>query len=167
MTHGLRRTLARTILAFALILTTVGAAEASGGSAGFWSAAFTPLQLAWGPPGLQVFTDSTPVYGLSFSVINGDQDALYGLGLGLFSDAGELGGLQIGMGNKVLHHLYGMQIGVANNAESGSGVQIGLYNRSHSMKGLQLGLINFNDNGLLPILPFFNIGLGGGEDGHH
>jgi len=162
-TAGLRLILVT--LVFAGTLGWVDLVQAAGGGSGYVKAPFTPIQFALGPPGVQIFTDSTPVYGLSLSLLYGEQDRLYGLGFGLFSDAGDLGGIQLGLGNQVFHHLYGMQIGLANSADTGSGVQIGLWNRSHSMKGLQLGLINFNDEGLLPIMPFFNIGLGG-DDAH-
>jgi hypothetical protein len=34
-----------------------------------------------------------------------------------------------------------------------------VYNRAASLKGLQFGVINFNDNGFLPFFPIFNFGF--------
>ena len=48
----------------------------------------------------------------------------------------------------------------ANVMTKGVGVQIGgLFNVAEDMTGLQLGLFNFNKNGLLPFFPFFNVGI--------
>ena len=48
----------------------------------------------------------------------------------------------------------------ANVMTKGVGVQIGgLFNVAEDMTGLQIGLLNFNKNGLLPFFPFFNIGI--------
>ena len=38
----------------------------------------------------------------------------------------------------------------------GTGFQLGIVNFAESMKGLQIGVFNFNNKGLLPFLPFFN-----------
>ena len=47
-----------------------------------------------------------------------------------------------------------------NSTAHGQGVQVaGLLNVADDMKGLQLGLLNFNKNGFLPFFPLFNFGL--------
>ncbi len=43
-------------------------------------------------------------------------------------------------------------------AENGKGLQIGFWNVAKEMTGLQIGLLNFNDKGFLPIFPLFNFG---------
>ena len=39
-----------------------------------------------------------------------------------------------------------------------NGIQIALLNRARELKGLQIGLLNFNERGFLPVFPLFNIG---------
>lgn len=149
--------LLRAVLVASILLTgwtTVG--HAAGGSAGFVSAPYTPFQLAFGPPGLQVFTKPTPVYGLRLALLHGTQKKVIGLDAGLFVDVVDLTGLQTGLGNQVFGKMRGVQIGVANSNDSGAGVQIGIVNRTHKMRGIQIGLINWNDGALVPFLPFFN-----------
>ncbi len=85
-------------------------------------------------------------------------------------------GAQIGaLGNSVEGRLRGVQIaGLVTLAGEGSGVQIapflaqatnlsgfqlGLFTYADEMKGLQLGLLNFNENGFLPVFPGFNFGF--------
>ena len=46
--------------------------------------------------------------------------------------------------------------GIANLADEHSGVQLGLFNRSKKIKGLQIGLINCAENGILPVMPLIN-----------
>jgi hypothetical protein len=43
-----------------------------------------------------------------------------------------------------------------NDSEKVSWVQVALVNRAKSSK-VQVGLLNFNDNGFLPFFPFFNL----------
>lgn len=136
------------------LLASPGLARAE--SEGFLDATFTPFQLAISPPSVQLFTRTTPVYGVRLNLLYGNQSELYGLDLGLFGDAYTLGGIQLGLGNQVFGALHGVQLGLANSSEKGAGLQIGLLNRTHHMRGLQIGLINWNDEGLLPVLPFFN-----------
>jgi hypothetical protein len=38
------------------------------------------------------------------------------------------------------------------------GFQLGIITRAEELVGLQLGLLNFNENGFLPVFPIFNIG---------
>lgn len=137
---------------------------ASGGADGWVHAPATPVQLAFSPPGLQVFDYATPVYGLRLSLLYGSQISITGLDLGLFSDAKKLNGVQLGLGNQVFGAMNGIQVGVANSADDGTGVQLGLWNRSHGLRGLQIGLINWHDEGFLPVFPFFNFAVG--HDAH-
>lgn len=69
-------------------------------------------------------------------------------------------GVQIGGLNFMNEDSQGLQVGVFNSVEfSFSGLQIGLINGASSMTGVQIGLLNINGAGLLPIAPFFNFGV--------
>jgi hypothetical protein len=103
-------------------------------------------------------------------------DFLGGLQISVVNEVmGNCSGLQIGlMGSDVRGRLHGAQIsGLVSHAGDGSGMQMGLFfteakkftgfqlalfNRAEEMKGLQIGLINFNPNGFLPVFPIFNYG---------
>jgi hypothetical protein len=100
-----------------------------------------------------------------------------GVQLGLVNQVlGDCTGAQTAaLGTSVEGRLRGVQIaGLVSLASEGSGVQIapflahatefsgfqlGLFTSAGEMKGLQLGLLNFNENGFLPIFPLFNFGL--------
>ena len=100
-----------------------------------------------------------------------------GVQLGLVNQVGGdcTGAQTAALGNSVEGRLRGVQIaGLVSLASEGSGVQIapflahatkfsgfqlGLFTFADEMKGLQLGLLNFNENGFLPIFPLFNFGL--------
>jgi hypothetical protein len=88
---------------------------------------------------------------------------------------GEGAGVQIGLfANYVENRFGGLQLsGLASRAGRGSGAQISaiisdakvwkgfqiaLVNRAGEMDGLQIGLLNFNGRGFLPVFPLFNFG---------
>lgn len=88
---------------------------------------------------------------------------------------GDCTGMQVGVFvNYVEGRLSGVQLsGLAAYSGQGTGVQIAsvmarakklrgfqfaLVTVAEEMKGLQLGLLNFNDNGFLPVFPIFNLG---------
>jgi hypothetical protein len=88
---------------------------------------------------------------------------------------GEGTGFQIGLfANYVEDRFDGLQLsGLASHAGRGSGaqisallsdakvwkgIQIALVNRAGELDGLQIGLLNFNERGFLPVFPLFNFG---------
>ncbi len=40
-----------------------------------------------------------------------------------------------------------------------------LVNDTESLAGVQIGLLNFNADGFIPVIPFINIGFGGSDVG--
>jgi len=67
-------------------------------------------------------------------------------------------GVQIGVLGNAVQNLKGVQIGCLGNGADGisTGVQIGLFNTAGNIRGVQLGLINYNKYGWLPIFPIIN-----------
>jgi hypothetical protein len=89
--------------------------------------------------------------------------------------AGACSGAQISvMGNDVRGRLRGVQFSVlSSRAGEGSGMQVGLirstsrefkgfqlalFTWAKEMEGLQIGVLNFNEKGILPVFPIFNFG---------
>ncbi len=85
-------------------------------------------------------------------------------------------GCQIGPGNFILEDGRAAQIGILNyQGEDSNGSQLGLVNRADSFGGIQIGILNLNynidslvfqfgllnyaENGFLPIFPFFNFSI--------
>jgi hypothetical protein len=48
---------------------------------------------------------------------------------------------------------------VGNATGGGFGLQVGLLNQASSLKGVQIGLVNLNEGGILPFFPFINVGF--------
>jgi len=69
------------------------------------------------------------------------------------SVSGRFRGVQVAF---AIHNEGDAQLGAGNTTERGKGLRVGLCNRATSMKGLQLGLFNFKENGFLPFFPFPN-----------
>jgi hypothetical protein len=74
---------------------------------------------------------------------------------------GDFSGFQSGFVNATMGDFGGLQLGWFGNESQGHmrGVQVGLCNVADDLKGLQLGLLNFNENGFLPFFPGFNFGF--------
>ena len=121
-------------------------------------------------------------YGASinvFSLLNENN----GLSLGLFN-MGNNNGITLGLCNLVIDN-NGISLGVINLLENNAGISIGVFNRmiagggkssgtsigvanisknnifqfgiyNQSESGLQIGLLNYNPNALIPWLPLFN-----------
>jgi hypothetical protein len=62
-------------------------ATPSSAADGWVTLPFTPFQLAIAPGAAQVFSKSTPVYGLRVSALYGIQSKVVGLDVGLFNGA--------------------------------------------------------------------------------
>lgn len=122
--------------------------------------------------------------GLGIGVVNFAKKSVYGWQIGLFNNSGSgqvlkeydgSGGVQIGWTNLTKSIFSGVQIGIANlSTAKFSGLQLGFVNsdRDHNSfdqiltykdktdhkKDLcvQIGLLNFNEDGFLPIFPIIN-----------
>lgn len=101
-----------------------------------------------------VGNNAANVTGLQLAgVVNVSQGAT-GFQVGLGNGAKRIGGAQVGIYNLVETGI-GLQLGAVNQATGGlGGIQLGLWNQT--AEGLQIGLLNFHENGFLPVFPFFN-----------
>ncbi|MCF6174580.1 MAG: hypothetical protein L3J71_02310 [Victivallaceae bacterium] len=122
--------------------------------------------------------------GLGIGLINFSMKSIYGCQIGAFNKSGtgkildeydNAGGVQIGWVNLSKSIFSGVQIGIANlSTAKFSGLQLGFVNsdRDHNSFDkvldykdkadhtddvcVQIGLLNFNEDGFLPISPFIN-----------
>ena len=100
-----------------------------------------------------------------------------GFQLAVYNEIMDSTGVQLGFTNTAKYNSKAIQIGGINNAaDKTDGVQIGAINTSYAFKGvqigvintsfrkssdsLQFGLINFMEDGFLPVFPFFNFKTG-------
>lgn len=81
-----------------------------------------------------------------------------GVQLALIDGAGSFAGVQVAGVWTFTGDAYGIQLAPVNIAKRTHGLQIGIVNRVVS-GGLQIGLLNWNQHGLLPVMPLFNIGF--------
>jgi len=100
------------------------------------------------------------VKGVRVGGINWADTAAYGLTVGAINADKYNAGLIVGF----LNHTTvgdGVQVGFANSASSLTGLQISFLNvATEDFKGVQIGLLNFNLNSIIPVFPFINIGSG-------
>ena len=99
--------------------------------------------------------------GASLAFCGNNQQKMEGLQFALFgfNYARSLEGVQLGFVNmhRGQHGDFAMQWGFYNQSAE-NGVQIGFCNNASNNATFQLGLININKNGLLPIMIFVNFG---------
>ncbi|MBR2441256.1 MAG: hypothetical protein IKB25_13745 [Lentisphaeria bacterium] len=140
---------------------------------GVFQAEWTPVQLGILPEeNLQLFRENTEVYGfsfgllglnqessiLSFAIINAIKKNYFLQAGGLFSVSGKNYGFSISPTLNFCGRNYGIQFGLFNMEDNfgyrsseekkgAPGLQIGLFNAGG---GVQIGLLNFNEDGLLP-----------------
>ena len=114
---------------------------------------YTPLGLtllAWDVP-----NSMSCVYGLRLNLGCGRFERTYGVDVGAFSKTGAFAGIGANLvGNVCERDADGLQVGVINLVEGEvNGVQIGIVNKAGHLRGLQVGLVNFNPSGIsFPIL---------------
>lgn len=114
---------------------------------------FTPLGLtllAWDIP-----NSMSAVYGLRLNLGCGRFERTYGVDLGLFSKSGAFSGVAANLiGNFCETDAEGLQVGLVNMVEGVvDGLQVGLVNKAGHLRGVQIGLVNFNPSGIsFPIL---------------
>jgi len=149
----------------------------------------TPLQLNLaGKAGLPWCCES--VYGLRLNILHGDCDDVSFLDLGVFNRTRKsASGIRVGGINWADTAAYGLTVGAfnadkynagltvgfLNHDADGAGVQVGFVNSAASytglqvsflnvatddFKGIQVGLLNFNLESVIPVFPFINIGSG-------
>ena len=114
------------------------------------------------PIGLTILPWSIPnelsvVYGLRANFGFGRYERTYGIDAGAWSTSGEFGGVAANLvGNYVERNAAGVQVGVVNLVDGeAAGVQIGIVNSARRLRGLQIGIANFNESGIFfPILNF-------------
>lgn len=88
----------------------------------------------------------------------GDADGFNFAGLVNYTDKNSYGCV-IGMIYSVVRHrITGFQAGLAVKAKQVSGVQLALFNYCEDLDGFQIGLININNNGILPFTILLNYG---------
>lgn len=134
---------------------------------------WTPIQIMIWPTGL--FDMQTEVYGIDLTLL-GYQDKTCGLSCGVVSIHGGHYGIGIALANGVEDNI-GLMCGVINIIQRNRGVAIGVWNRfsnepgediskvenflqiglfNSATSGLQIGLLNYNPNALIPWMVFFN-----------
>ena len=134
---------------------------------------WTPLQVSVFP-NIQLFNSDAVVYGINLSALLTNQHRVSGISASPLcinrSNAGvdakvaglcgENFALSLGCVSVVCAN-NGAMVGIANISglersfdESGFGLQVGLYNQAKT--GVQIGLLNYNKNSAIPVLPFFN-----------
>jgi hypothetical protein len=99
--------------------------------------------------------------GLQIAAANEVDGEGKGVQIGLFANyvEGRFGGLQLSGLASHAGHGSGAQISaLLSDAKVWKGFQIALVNRAGEMDGLQIGLLNFNKRGFLPVFPLFNFG---------
>lgn len=98
---------------------------------------------------------SGDLQGCAFSLVNLHEGRDRGVNAALFNRVHRMeNGLNLGAMNLVDDYSR-VDVGVLNLSER-SGVQVGILNMTTHIEGVQLGFLNFADNGFLPIFPFFN-----------
>lgn len=133
-----------------------------------------PVQLALVAP-VQLFSESTSITGIRFSLIYGKNSGMTGLDIGLanhttssvqkgiqfgivgIADGGFVG-WQDNFVNISKQKFEGLQWGAVNYHDGMvSGLQLGIVNYAASMNGLQIGLINIiKTGGAFPVFPIVN-----------
>lgn len=117
----------------------------------------TPLGLtllAWDIP-----NSMSVVCGLRLNLGFGRFERTYGIDCGAFSKSGEFAGVAVNVvGNFCERDAEGLQVGVVNMVDGEvDGVQIGIVNKASRLRGLQIGLVNFNPSGIS--FPIVNCGF--------
>ena len=128
--------------------------------------------------GAPAYPKEKSIYGINFGIpVSYNYDyfqKIYGLDIGFIAVESKADGLQMGMMNfsrgsdgmqlsfaNIVRNFCGLQVAAANLARNSEVVQIGIVNfaRRRGTKSFQIGLLNFNDKGFLPIFPIVNWGF--------
>lgn len=105
------------------------------------------------------FTSSnTKIYGIDLSLLFTNSIA-DGMQIAPANIANDSNGAQIGLVTNMAKKSNALQISPVNIINNSTGFQIGAVNYSKSSKCIQFGLINYMDNGFLPIFPIINFSI--------
>jgi hypothetical protein len=99
--------------------------------------------------------------GLQIAAANEVDGNGTGVQIGFFSSyvEGQVRGLQIsGLAARAGQGSGGQIASVLSDVKVWKGFQIALFNRARELEGVQIGLLNFNERGFLPVFPLFNFG---------
>lgn len=96
--------------------------------------------------------------GVQMGLVNWNYSSVAGLSLGLVNSVQtDFIGFEMGVLNFCKGNFRGLQFGVFNMAAGQSdGLQLGVFNASEDHNGVQIGLLNINGNGRLPIMVLVN-----------
>jgi len=114
------------------------------------------LQLAWA----NIFGKKNNGVQLAFFNMN-ENSVSCQFGVGNINNQNDVGG-QLGVFNLQGANSKGAQVGFLNRAESFIGCQLGVINivgEKENTNAFQLGIINYLENGFLPLFPLFNFSI--------
>ena len=107
-------------------------------------------------------------YGLQMAILGSFTECNYGIVLGFINAVNNNYGLEFGILNLSRANLFQVcgvnlanrvRIGIINVADyEGAGVDIGIFNANNNW-GVQIGLLNYNENALIPWFPLFNFSI--------
>ena len=118
-------------------------------------AKWTALAYGVNGPCSSFYLSETKVYGIQLGMPRAVNSNIFGIATGFLSECEKLKGFQMCiLRNKAANVTGGQLFGLYNKAKEVKGLQMGLINNTRS--GLQIGLLNFNERGFLPIFPLFN-----------
>lgn len=100
----------------------------------------------------------TAYTGVEFGFVNWNSSTVTGLALGFVNASQtDFKGCGLGFANFCKGNLRGCQLGCFNMISGHSeGLQLGLFNAAEDHNGVQIGLLNINGNGALPIMVLVN-----------
>ena len=108
---------------------------------------------------VQIHPKDSDVDGFRLNLFYGDNHDVQGFDLGLVNGIEGSGhGFELGLVNHVVHNYDGFQAGILFNytEDDFQGLQLGIVNRAGSLDGVQIGILNFNDDtkyrGFMPFI---------------
>ncbi len=109
--------------------------------------------------GLPDYSETSPTYGVKVGILGSGGAPVYGVEAAVIcagsdDNSGFKGSLAYTLGKE----LYGLALAPVNYIEQTVGVQIGAVNIARSCS-IQFGLLNFMEDGFLPVFPLVNIAV--------
>ncbi len=151
-----------------LALFLAGAMQLMGQTKPVQLALFTPIQIVPESEGVEIlrlnliYSKNTSVGALDLGLVNVTSSGTSkGLEWGLVGyNEGNFTGWQANLVSITRGDFTGLQTGWYTTSRHCGGVQFGIVNHSGTMKGIQIGLLNFIDQGgFMPIFPIVNWSL--------
>jgi hypothetical protein len=132
-----------------LVGLLLAASLGTAGDAASQSPTFSPFQGSIAP-GVQIFREDVPIWGLRINLFYGVQQTVFGLDTGLMNNVSEnLSGIGVGFVNRADKEATGLQA-AATNAVSGRfrGLQVAVANMNGGdLEGAQFGALNVAEEG--------------------